>query len=495
LTYALTHVIYALNNFDERSLPPTLFPPTVPAFLREQLRGAMKADDPDLAGELLDCLKCLGEGGSPLVVEAEQFLVARQSAADGGWVCKGEADLYSRYHASLVAVAALLDHSYRAHGPAFAGAVHVLPHWFTPPAEASSGEMEAKPARKRPSKQARRLQKLQKQLLALQQPLQQPQIPPPTEPPTQHAIHEGADRAAADSTPAGSAGAASAAPPATALGLLATVLRGSSDLVDADDTKRQRLPVPLPPDEDGAADLAEEGPAATEARCVPCGASEDGRPNAPQQLYEAAEHSATSALVECGWCVPTCGCAHPQLCDVDHTHAEARRKVLEACKASQSIELQWPLPPKHREVVALLPVMRRLEVREKVQADKLRQSRWALQMEARADAQRRFIDSVAHGSGGGPSLGDGCTDGCACRVTPNASTRTLARHSPAVSLAGSGRTPGLPTAIGGRRTAASGVLTNGISAGAAAQSNAVRRPTQWASSTPSRPAATTAVRP
>ena len=87
---------------------------------------------------------------------AERFLVARQSPIDGGWVsglashpslhtprftplashpslytprftplprhaqvCKGEADLYSRYHASLVAVAALLDHTYAAfaHAP------------------------------------------------------------------------------------------------------------------------------------------------------------------------------------------------------------------------------------------------------------------------------------------------------------------------------------------------------------------------------------------
>ena len=92
LTYALTHVIYALNNFDERSLEPSLFPPMVPAFLREQLHAAMKADDPDLAGELLDCLKCLGQGGDASTTAAEKFLVARQSVADGGWVCKGEAD-------------------------------------------------------------------------------------------------------------------------------------------------------------------------------------------------------------------------------------------------------------------------------------------------------------------------------------------------------------------------------------------------------------------
>ena len=58
LCYCITHVIYTLNNFDERALSPALFPETVPAFLREQLSAAMDADDPDLAGELLDCLKC-----------------------------------------------------------------------------------------------------------------------------------------------------------------------------------------------------------------------------------------------------------------------------------------------------------------------------------------------------------------------------------------------------------------------------------------------------
>ena len=65
LTYALTHVIYALNNFDERSLPPSLFPAEVPSYLREQMKHAIRADDPDLAGELLDCL-VLGEGALTL---------------------------------------------------------------------------------------------------------------------------------------------------------------------------------------------------------------------------------------------------------------------------------------------------------------------------------------------------------------------------------------------------------------------------------------------
>ena len=54
----------------------------------------MKEDDPDMAGELIDCLKCLGDQGEHIVT-GERFLMRSQSKADGGWVCKGEADLYS----------------------------------------------------------------------------------------------------------------------------------------------------------------------------------------------------------------------------------------------------------------------------------------------------------------------------------------------------------------------------------------------------------------
>ena len=97
-------------------------------------------------------------------MQAERFLVGRQSAVDGGWVCKGEADLFSRHHASLVAVAALMDHSYAAHGPVFPRAVDVLPHWFcnVPP-------LPKTPPTKQERKQAKKLARLQRQLMLLKQ--------------------------------------------------------------------------------------------------------------------------------------------------------------------------------------------------------------------------------------------------------------------------------------------------------------------------------------
>ena len=121
-------MIFALNNFDERALPPALFPPSVVGFLREQMGAAAADGDADLLGEVLDCLKCLGQADGATAA-AEAHLIATQ-LDDGGWASKGDTELFSRYHATLVAVAALMDHSYAARGSCFAAAATVLPRWF-----------------------------------------------------------------------------------------------------------------------------------------------------------------------------------------------------------------------------------------------------------------------------------------------------------------------------------------------------------------------------
>ena len=278
LTYAITHVIYALNNFDERSLPPSLFPPTVPDFLREQLRAAIKADDPDLAGELLDCLKCIGAGGGDDARAAERFLLSSQSAADGGWVCKGEVDLYSRYHASLVAVAALMDHSYAAHGPVFPRAADVLPGWFQSP-------RSAQPLRTSPEEE-------------------------------EEPVASGCSAVEPTEAPA---------PTATAC----------------------RCP-------------------AWAGGCLCCLSGDGGG------------GSANAAV----------------LCDVDHDHSEARRRAEEASRQCEDLVPVFPLPPQQKAAVALLPVMRRIHVREAVLADKRSQHRWGLIQEARAAAHRHYIQRV-----------------------------------------------------------------------------------------------------
>eukprot|EP00966_Prymnesium_polylepis_P298291 6892536-Prymnesium_polylepis.1 len=52
---------------------------------------------------------------------------------------------------------------------------------------------------------------------------------------------------------------------------------------------------------------------------------------------------------------------------------------------------QWPLPRSDRKTVALLPVMRRMEVRERVLADKLRQRGGAIRQKVRDADYERFV--------------------------------------------------------------------------------------------------------
>jgi len=241
LAYALTHVIYALSNFNERSLPPSLFPPPIRSCLLDRLKFALKKRDPDLAGECLDCLKCIGERGQTLNA-AERFLVGSQQA-DGGWCCEDGVGLFSRYHATLVAVSALIDHSYASSKPVFAAAGRVLPGWFLPP-HAYTNSNEA---------------------------------------------------------------------------------------------------------QDGL-------------RCA------EGR--APGKRAHLLGDS---------------------LCEVDHQHEAARRRAEVARASLPSIERSWPLRAMDKETVALLPVMSRLELRQAVLEDKLRQRVHTIKQQLKADADARFI--------------------------------------------------------------------------------------------------------
>jgi hypothetical protein len=139
LAYALTHVIYALSNFDERSLPPDLFPQPFREALRSRLAEAIAAKDIDLSAELLDCLSTLGQGEAEESQRAVQFILSAQKP-DGGWLCGSHADQFSRYHATVVAVGALLKHSYVCCEPVLSAASLVLPTWFAIEGSAASEE-------------------------------------------------------------------------------------------------------------------------------------------------------------------------------------------------------------------------------------------------------------------------------------------------------------------------------------------------------------------
>jgi hypothetical protein len=114
--YALTHVVYTLNDYGQMRLPARLLPEEF-AFLRSNLREAVREGDADMLGEFMDSLRALGlTDADPEIRAGTDYLLAHQNA-DGSWGDAREKDIYLRYHPTWGGVAALCDYAWRATGP------------------------------------------------------------------------------------------------------------------------------------------------------------------------------------------------------------------------------------------------------------------------------------------------------------------------------------------------------------------------------------------
>jgi hypothetical protein len=114
--YAVTHVVYTLNDYGQRSLPPRLLPDEF-EFLRANLREAIAQNDADMLGEFMDSLRAFGLTDRDAEIRAGmEYLLARQNA-DGSWGDASQRDVYLRYHPTWNGVAALSNYAWRADGP------------------------------------------------------------------------------------------------------------------------------------------------------------------------------------------------------------------------------------------------------------------------------------------------------------------------------------------------------------------------------------------
>jgi hypothetical protein len=116
--YAVTHVVYTLNDYDRYALRPAWLPEEF-AFLKKHLADLIEARDHETAGEFVECLKCFGlSWRSPVVRAATDFLLATQKA-DGSWGDTDNDDAYRNYHPTLAAVSGLTEVRWRRHGLTF----------------------------------------------------------------------------------------------------------------------------------------------------------------------------------------------------------------------------------------------------------------------------------------------------------------------------------------------------------------------------------------
>lgn len=110
--YAVTHIVYTLNNYGTYRLSPRWLPREF-AFLKSNVAAACKRDDPEVLGELLDSLRAFGLSvRHPLIKRGVKYLLAAQNQ-DGSWGDPGEQNVRTRCHTTWTAIDGLRAYAWR----------------------------------------------------------------------------------------------------------------------------------------------------------------------------------------------------------------------------------------------------------------------------------------------------------------------------------------------------------------------------------------------
>ena len=110
--YAVTHVVYTLNDYSTYRLRPGWLPREF-AFLKANVADACERNDPEVLGELLDSLKAFGLGAThPLIIRGTRYLLAEQNE-DGSWGDPDEENIRTRCHTTWTAIDGLRTHAWR----------------------------------------------------------------------------------------------------------------------------------------------------------------------------------------------------------------------------------------------------------------------------------------------------------------------------------------------------------------------------------------------
>lgn len=126
--YAITHVVYTLNDYGRFKLSPRWLPCEF-EFLRANLEAAIDLDDSDMVGEFLDTLKAFGLTAShPLIRSGTDYLLSSQNC-DGSWGDPNAEDVYHRYHPTWTAVDGLRDYAWRGERLSFPNLKPMLERW------------------------------------------------------------------------------------------------------------------------------------------------------------------------------------------------------------------------------------------------------------------------------------------------------------------------------------------------------------------------------
>lgn len=126
--YAISHVVYTLNDYGVYRLSPHWLPEEY-EFLKANSKEAVAIDDPDMTGEFLDSLMSFGLTEKDSAIrQGRDYLLSRQNP-DGSWGDMDAQDIYSRYHPTWSAVDGLRDYAWRGKGLKFPTVLPLLKLW------------------------------------------------------------------------------------------------------------------------------------------------------------------------------------------------------------------------------------------------------------------------------------------------------------------------------------------------------------------------------
>jgi hypothetical protein len=116
--YALTHVIYTLNDYGKYQLPRDLMPQEF-AYLKQNLGQAIALHDPETMGEFLDTLRSFGLDNSDEVIRTGVTYLLDTQRSDGTWSAPREKDPYTLYHSAWTAIDGLKECRWQGEGLSF----------------------------------------------------------------------------------------------------------------------------------------------------------------------------------------------------------------------------------------------------------------------------------------------------------------------------------------------------------------------------------------
>jgi len=126
--YAISHVVYTLNDYGVYRLSPCWLPEEY-EFLKLNLKEAIALEDPDMMGEFLDSLMGFGlTDKHPLIRQGMEYLLSTQNR-DGSWGDVEAEDLYSRYHPTWAAIDGLRNYAWRGAGLKFPELLPLFKSW------------------------------------------------------------------------------------------------------------------------------------------------------------------------------------------------------------------------------------------------------------------------------------------------------------------------------------------------------------------------------